>query len=463
MAEPGEPLSERELEVLQCLASGASNKEIAAELLISQNTVKVHLRNIYTKLGAASRTEAATAAIQQGMIVVPGMVAAPNAAETAVSDASAAVEAAAVDGENRAGADAAGAAPRPAAPAWRTPAILIVALIAVVAAIALGFQLLQPTTPTPTPEPFAETPIADTRWLISRPMPDERAHMAVAVVGLDLYAIGGETAAGVVGDVAVFNNQQRVWRTAAGKPTAVTDATAVDLFGEIYVPGGRLADGAPTAVVEAYSPSQDAWRPIADLPQPVAGGLTLTDGAFLYLLGGWNGQDYLDTAYVYDPSANAWRPLPPMRQPRAFAAGDALTGQLYVVGGANDGEELATCEKLDPVLETWEDCPDMLQARAGAGATVMVNKLYVIGGGLGANAITYSEVYDPKDRRWQVLNTPTLDAVSNLIFPGVAHIETRIYVLGGQRGEALLADNVVYSPLIYQTFIPAASSSGRGE
>jgi LuxR family maltose regulon positive regulatory protein len=78
MADYGESLSEREMDVLNCVAEGASNKEAAARLFISQNTVKVHLRNIYTKLGVSSRTEAVTQAMQLGLIAMPG------AAETAV-------------------------------------------------------------------------------------------------------------------------------------------------------------------------------------------------------------------------------------------------------------------------------------------------------------------------------------------------------------------------------------------
>lgn len=53
-----EPLSKRELEVLQWIEQGLSNAEIAARLVVAPSTVKTHINNIYTKLGAGSRTQA---------------------------------------------------------------------------------------------------------------------------------------------------------------------------------------------------------------------------------------------------------------------------------------------------------------------------------------------------------------------------------------------------------------------
>jgi DNA-binding NarL/FixJ family response regulator len=63
-----ETLTERELAVLRLVASGASNSEIAEELCISVNTAKTHLRNILQKLQLENRTQAATYAVQHGLI-----------------------------------------------------------------------------------------------------------------------------------------------------------------------------------------------------------------------------------------------------------------------------------------------------------------------------------------------------------------------------------------------------------
>ncbi len=63
-----EPLSERELEVLQLIAQGLTNKEIASRLYLAPSTVKVHTRNIYGKLGVHNRTQAVTLARDLGLL-----------------------------------------------------------------------------------------------------------------------------------------------------------------------------------------------------------------------------------------------------------------------------------------------------------------------------------------------------------------------------------------------------------
>jgi DNA-binding NarL/FixJ family response regulator len=63
-----EPISPRELEVLSLMAAGKRNKEIASELSIAEDTVKMHVRNILSKLQVNDRTEAVTVALRRGVI-----------------------------------------------------------------------------------------------------------------------------------------------------------------------------------------------------------------------------------------------------------------------------------------------------------------------------------------------------------------------------------------------------------
>jgi LuxR family maltose regulon positive regulatory protein len=64
-----EPLSEREIEVLQLIAEGLTNREIASRLFLSLNTVKAHTRNIYGKLGIHNRAQAVARARALGILL----------------------------------------------------------------------------------------------------------------------------------------------------------------------------------------------------------------------------------------------------------------------------------------------------------------------------------------------------------------------------------------------------------
>ena len=65
---PRSELTPRELEVLHLIVKGKSNKDIAAALFVTEGTVKIHVNNLLGKLGVSDRTQAATAAIQRGIV-----------------------------------------------------------------------------------------------------------------------------------------------------------------------------------------------------------------------------------------------------------------------------------------------------------------------------------------------------------------------------------------------------------
>ena len=67
---PHPPLSSREWEILSLLAEDLSNAQIARQLVISQNTVKVHLRNMFEKLEVQTRLGAVLLALRQGWLTL---------------------------------------------------------------------------------------------------------------------------------------------------------------------------------------------------------------------------------------------------------------------------------------------------------------------------------------------------------------------------------------------------------
>jgi DNA-binding NarL/FixJ family response regulator len=67
----GPSLTARELEVLRLIVDGKSNKEIGVSLFISEATVKTHINSILSKLGVSDRTQAATTALQRGIVHLP--------------------------------------------------------------------------------------------------------------------------------------------------------------------------------------------------------------------------------------------------------------------------------------------------------------------------------------------------------------------------------------------------------
>ncbi len=66
--ERADDLSERELDVLRLLVAGASNKALAAQLNLSENTIKTHISRIFGKLDVQSRAEAVAVALQRGLV-----------------------------------------------------------------------------------------------------------------------------------------------------------------------------------------------------------------------------------------------------------------------------------------------------------------------------------------------------------------------------------------------------------
>lgn len=431
-------LSERELEILCLLATGASNKEIAQQLFISTNTVKVHLRNIFSKIGATSRTEAAMYAVSRGLVQGPAQAA---SAGLAPQDAGSAGEVAAPPQRR--------ASPLAANQGWFfLLALLVIGSVGLAAAS--YFSRPGGTAPSNLPTP-TDTP----RWQALAAMPTARFGLALAAYENQIYALGGETAQGVTGAAERYDPVADSWAKLSVKPTPVGDVKAAVIGGKIYVPGGRLASGGMTNIVEVYDPRLDTWTQSAALPAALSAYALVTFEGKLYLFGGWDGSRYLDTVYEYDPEVSAWASRTPMPSGRGFAGAVVAGSKIYVIGGFDGKHALPANDQYLPEADAagsspWKADAPLPEGRYGMGAASVADIILVLGGDAPGSKVSPLLEFLPSNRTWQEFQSPLPHSWSGL---GLIPLGARLYILGGRYQDKPADNNLAYQ-VIYTISIP---------
>ncbi|HET9461567.1 MAG TPA: kelch repeat-containing protein [Gaiellaceae bacterium] len=196
----------------------------------------------------------------------------------------------------------------------------------------------------------------------------------------------------------------RDWETRAPLPLARTEVAAATVGSDIVVLGGFTLDRGASRRVDAYSPSQDRWRRLPDLPIGVHHAMAVGASGRLHVLGGYTVAGVpLRAFFVLGPSG--WRPLPKMPFPRA-AAGSGVAGrQIVVAGGIGVNGRLArNALSFDLRTNRWSVIPGPTP-REHLGVTALAGTVYAVGGrtaGLDTNLLTF-ESYRPGDRAWRRL------------------------------------------------------------
>ncbi len=449
-AEYGEPLTEREIEIVRLVADGLTNREIALRTYLSPNTVKVHLRNIFTKTGVASRTELTVMAMQEGWVTVPRVIIAGNEAPPAEAQPVAVAQTPLNEVPTE-----------PSLPPWPRSRWIVLAMALLLAIVVLVLPQRpagQAATPTgsglvdqPQAPPIVAGPTGKDGWRELNPLPVRRARMGVTAYGGQIYVVGGMTENGLTGRLDIYDIGSGDWRSGAARPAALANIGMVGVGDRLLVPGGCDADGVPQTVTHLYDPLNDTWSEAAALPKPLcAYALTGYDGR-AYLFGGWDGTTYRAVAYVYNPTDNTWTEIARPNEARGFGAAADLSDRIFYVGGYDDRHELATCEVYFPQNNRWEKCAPLLLPRGGLGLAAIGGRLYALGGGW-TSYLGFNERYDPANDMWMVIKTPIVGEWRNL---GLTVYETSLYAVGGWSGDYL---NRVYTIEImpWRVFIPAS-------
>jgi len=448
-------LSEREREILRLVATGASNKQIAQELYISANTVKVHMRNIFAKIGVVSRTEATLYAIREGLVAAPVTLPAQPAEEDEPGNGQTQVDSLAALNNLDPTLAVEHALPTKTIlhpTRWRAAALLGIFFF-----LAIGFAgvVLRPyLAPTQTPAPSPVPTLS--RWEERAPMPEGRAGLAAAVYENAIYAIAGETEKGVSGAVTRYDPDQDAWTTLKPKPVPVTDVGAVTIGGKIYVPGGRLADGQPTDVLEVYDPRLDAWSERSKLPVKVSGYAIAALEGKLYLFGGWDGQKVLAEVYEYDPGDDDWTLKTPMPTARAYSGAAVVGGKIYVIGGW-DGEkalavnEVYAPERDDGEQEAWKIETPLPEGRYEMGVTGVADTILLLGGVAPNQKRIYTSFqYFPIAEEWQIINETKPELARKLSIQALSSV---VYLFGGKSEQTISKENHAYRAM-YLILLP---------
>jgi DNA-binding CsgD family transcriptional regulator len=425
-------LSERELEILRLVATGASNKEIAQRLQISMNTVKVHLRNVFEKTGVLSRTEATLYAIEHGLVTAPGQ---------------------AITSEQ----DRPSFWLRHGSEIIRWGFVALIGMVIILVWNANQVRNQQPSMPsvalprivTATPAPL---------WKIHEESPIGLSGLTAVAFEGQILTFGGTMENGVNPDVFIFDPQLESWSQVSSKPTPVDHVKAAIIGERIYLPGGMTSNGTVTDVLEVYDPRTGLWEKSSSMPTGLADyGLTTYEGR-IYLFGGWDGQQISDQVYEFNPSSREWIVKSPLPVPlRELAAADSH-GRIYILGGKNDrGDSLDTYIYIPgrdhDGDQPWLPGTPMPGAADHIQAISIADNIFIIGirtpvlsnGGLNIYQ------YTTQANEWAVLEPSPL-AIGDAA--GVVSAGNLLYVIGGTQSKITLKTNQSIQ-VIFTLNIPA--------
>lgn len=440
-------LSEREREILYLVATGVSNKQIAQALNISTNTVKVHLRNIFSKIEVASRTEAAMFAVSAGLVVPSGEARGEGANGLPVAN---------LPGEAGGGLLAGQTTAAPRQRSWSRWYFLPVLIL--VLSFGLYGVLTMDNTGSDNPAAGSQPgPTPPPRWQEGARLPTPRQGLAVAAYENLIYAIAGESAEGVTGVLEGYDPEKDSWVTLAPKPVPVAEIGAVVIGGKIFVPGGRTVSGSLTNALDVYDPREDRWEKGPPLPVPLSSYAMVAFEGKLYLFGGWDGQTVRANVLEFDPDRQEWLERTPMPTARSFSGAAVANGKIYVFGGFDGKLPLAVNEIYQPDLDhgqlqavAWAEGPPLPEPRYAMGVASVADIIHVFGGlGEGDDPLPPLE-YPPQTLSWQAFESP-LDEPWALL--GLVPFGTRLYLIGGAVQGTPSGRNLAYQA-IYVVSLP---------
>ncbi|KAI5082740.1 hypothetical protein GOP47_0002483 [Adiantum capillus-veneris] len=184
--------------------------------------------------------------------------------------------------------------------------------------------------------------------------------------------------------------------------------------------------------------SNDAWIVKEVLDEQLHTG----PGQNIYMLGGNNGNSWLQTADAINPVTYEVTPLATMLFPRSYAAATVLMGQIYIFGGGNGESWFKTAEYYDNEKNEWLMCPSMGIKRGSLAGVTLGDRIYAIGGGDGQLNFSEVECYDFHLGIWMA----STSMINKRFGVAAVELEGAIYAMGGYNDRRYLRSVERYDP-----------------
>lgn len=200
--------------------------------------------------------------------------------------------------------------------------------------------------------------------------------------------------------------------------------------GKLYI-SGNSSTGHST--IERYDPVGNSWSPV----KSYSGAMTccrptlVNFQGYLYVVGGFHVQkEASDKVHKYNPDTNIWQEVAPMSIARRGVCVVADTNFLYAIGGWSENEFLDAAERFDPERNTWKRIASTVEKKTRSCAVIVRGKVFLFGGYTsGTSSSSRIEMYDPTSDIWTVIESMgaphlSLDAVTfdkNVFVLGVWH------------------------------------------
>lgn len=419
------PLSNRELEILELVSQGKSNKEIASDLFISINTVRVHLSNIFQKIDVSTRTEATRYAMEHGIIKQLH-----NGSESFDTSSEEPVEKQALE-QN-----------------FRTKNIIFLGIA--VFMILLGTIIFFTTRPDQPNNNEILNMLIENQWVKMDDLPIPLSQASALTYDGKIFLFGGVTENGVSSQVWVYDIQGNSWSRLADKPTAASNLKAAILGEYIYLPGGIDNQGHPLSLVEVYNVASDSWKNAAPLPQPLSNYAIEVFEGKMFIFGGKSGDKIQKEIYSYDPVANSWQIEQSLTSERFDLDSIFWGGRIYLVGGNDGTTNLATVESFVPSISqnstiVFREEQNLPEPSSNCSGEQLFDTLFVICPTkivkLGTDRSSWISEPNPPDF---ILDTGfTTTSLSN-----------NLYILGGFRESGKAGSSFIRYQALYSIMLP---------